>query len=558
MAHPIAIDYIRKTRIAGFSDEQIRVELEKSGWPKAEIENAFGELQKPVRLSELPQFVSRENVLENTVRRSSVAVSTSPASAAQVPRKSFAFIAGAGALLIAVGASAGGFWYYRETVVPARAVKNALASFQSAKTYRYEAELVITSKDSTKRLTENVSSFLPPFAGLMLHAFTGREVAETEGNIQSFKIRAKGAADNRDSNHPKGELTLTLGTRAFPQIGENIEMTTKIVDDAYYFQFTQLPVFDSTALLGYSMPRITEREIVGKWAVFRPATFENDYNEYIARLADIDPSFAAYRISLKNPTDLISKNEQAQIQKLWEEGSFIEWDKKVFSETVDGKAAYRIKGRLDRAQLGRFIEKVASVTGGSGFRTDTTDINRLMETLGNVEFNIWVSKDTERIIKTTAHTTVAPPDVALGGVIDFLLTIDFSGIDEQLAIETPAGAYDIKNAMGKLFADSAESLDASSIEYRDARRLRDVTAVRRHLETYRERVGSYPKTLAELVPEYMAQMPDDPKSKKSYRYVLKTKTSYVLSAELENRQHPILLRDANPKNSTYDVTPDDL
>ncbi|MEK7631114.1 MAG: hypothetical protein AAB417_03760 [Patescibacteria group bacterium] len=41
MMRQIAIDYIKKTRVSGFSDAVLRRELEKSGWPASEIDLAF-------------------------------------------------------------------------------------------------------------------------------------------------------------------------------------------------------------------------------------------------------------------------------------------------------------------------------------------------------------------------------------------------------------------------------------------------------------------------------------------------------------------------------------
>ncbi|MEK7649967.1 MAG: hypothetical protein AAB367_03370 [Patescibacteria group bacterium] len=63
MTRQIAVDYIKKTRILGFSDSALRHELEKSGWPAHEIDLAFIESravdQKPALESPPAQFVPR-------------------------------------------------------------------------------------------------------------------------------------------------------------------------------------------------------------------------------------------------------------------------------------------------------------------------------------------------------------------------------------------------------------------------------------------------------------------------------------------------------------------
>lgn len=569
MAYPIVVEYIKNTRKSGFSDIQIREELEKAGWPTVEIDSAFEELDKPVSPS---RFVPRENIIEEALGKSSAisivsntALSPMPAVSASVPvvqqkKKSFAFIVGIAIFVLALGAGAGGFTYYRLKVAPKRAVASAIQKFKSMKTYRYEAELVLAEKNPSERLTKRAAPFLPPFANVLLYAYSSRDIEAPSSptSPDAFKIRVKGAYDRREAKNFKHELTLTLGTRAIKWVGENIEMAIKLVDGSYYFQFTQLPPFDSAALIGYGLPRFTEQSLVGKWASFNPAVFGDYYNSYVARLADIDPSFAGMRANFKEPTDLITKNEQEQIQKLWEESSFFSWDEDIFSEDLRGVAAYRVKGKINRAELARFFESAASVTDSASTDAGAKELDEMLDSLGDVELNLWVSKNDERIIKTTAHATLADPEAATMGVTELLLAVDFSDADKDIAITAPDGARDLPGTLSAAFADSADDIATASLEARDARRIRDLALIQRHIKTYMERNGKYPGILEELVPEYIADMPRDPKNQKSYHYELKTRSRYVLSAELENRQHPVLLRDANPKNALYDVTQDDL
>ena len=589
MAHPIAVQYIKKTRLDGFSDTQIRAELGRAGWPMLEIVNSFAELDKSkptildvkkelsAHIPELelaspktsaqvsneipPRFISRENVLEETVREHNLPIiKKNTLSPAVVPqRKSFAFVATLIALVLIVGAGGGGFWYWRTNIVPVRAMTTAIEKFKSMKSWRYEAEFIMTQKGSTGNLTRRAAPFLPPLANVLLHAYSERDIGadSLSDGVNAFKIRARGASNLKDAQSPAHELILTLGTRNIPMINENIEMALKVVGGVYYFQFTQLPPFDSSTLIGYGFPRFTENSLVGKWASLDPVAFASDYNAYLTQLANIDPQYSTLRIGADGPTDLITQNEQEQIQKLWEDSSLISWDKTVFSEDLLGVPAYRARGIISRTQLNRFFESASSITNGSNAQTDTQEITALLETLGDIELNLWVAKADERIIKTTAHVAIDTPDTVSDGIVELLLTVDFTDADKDFAIEKPKDAHDLKNTLSGLFADSA-GVQALSTESRDARRVRDLALIQRHLETFRERNDKYPKTLLELVPEYMAEMPSDPKSQKPYRYTLKVKNSYTLSAELENRQHPILLRDANPKNATYDVTPEEL
>src|SRR3989344_1066352 len=174
MAHPIALQYIRKTRLDGFSDAQIHQELEKAGRPAVEIENAFSELARPkptildvkkelaspppelelpppkISTDAPPQLMSRENIIEDAI------VKTGPVSTPAIPqkRKSFAFIAAIVFAVIAASAGAGGFVYWRTKIVPERAVARAIENFKTMRSWRYEAEFIITEKSPGKNLTQ--------------------------------------------------------------------------------------------------------------------------------------------------------------------------------------------------------------------------------------------------------------------------------------------------------------------------------------------------------------------------------------------------------------------
>ena len=74
---------------------------------------------------------------------------------------------------------------------------------------------------------------------------------------------------------------------------------------------------------------------------------------------------------------------------------------------------------------------------------------------------------------------------------------------------------------------------------RDSRRKTDLEQIRQALETYRSENFAYPATssLADLVPDYIAALPTDPKEGTAgyvYTYTRTANTTYTLCAELEN------------------------
>lgn len=83
-----------------------------------------------------------------------------------------------------------------------------------------------------------------------------------------------------------------------------------------------------------------------------------------------------------------------------------------------------------------------------------------------------------------------------------------------------------------------ESPNLSNALGRDQKRAEDLDTIVAALQKYRDEKKSYPNTLQQLVPTYLASLPNDPLSPKySYRYV-KTQNGFRLTAYLETSDYP--------------------
>lgn len=92
---------------------------------------------------------------------------------------------------------------------------------------------------------------------------------------------------------------------------------------------------------------------------------------------------------------------------------------------------------------------------------------------------------------------------------------------------------------------------------RDAQRKSDLRAVKNALETYYNDNSAYPGgnyagLATPLVPDYLQELPDDPKASQDYVYTPGTgNASYVLQATLENAKDPDI---KSGTASTYEVS----
>src|SRR5438132_1430180 len=77
-------------------------------------------------------------------------------------------------------------------------------------------------------------------------------------------------------------------------------------------------------------------------------------------------------------------------------------------------------------------------------------------------------------------------------------------------------------------------LNVARQKSRDARRLADVNALQKSLEIYYTENGTYPTTLAPLVPNYIAALPTDPlQAGSNYDYCQLSASQYHIAAALE-------------------------
>ncbi|MSU76321.1 hypothetical protein EXS54_02545 [Patescibacteria group bacterium] len=86
--------------------------------------------------------------------------------------------------------------------------------------------------------------------------------------------------------------------------------------------------------------------------------------------------------------------------------------------------------------------------------------------------------------------------------------------------------------------DATPSPDLATAKGRDAKRKSDVLALNAALAQYHTEKGSYPKTLQELVPDYLTELPKDPDSPKyTYRYQ-RVGNGYRLTCYIEENDYP--------------------
>ena len=101
------------------------------------------------------------------------------------------------------------------------------------------------------------------------------------------------------------------------------------------------------------------------------------------------------------------------------------------------------------------------------------------------------------------------------------------------------------------------SLNTARQKSRDARRVADIKQIQLAMQLYYDASSTYPATLADLVPTYIATQPRDPVGQIAYPYdVIGGGTSYAVCANLEDGANQALKSDLDASNPNCDGADD--
>ena len=95
------------------------------------------------------------------------------------------------------------------------------------------------------------------------------------------------------------------------------------------------------------------------------------------------------------------------------------------------------------------------------------------------------------------------------------------------------------------------SLNTARLKSRDARRVADIKQIQLAMQLFYDASSTYPTTLAELVPVYIATQPKDPVGQVAYPYDrLNNGSSYAVCANLEDGNNQALKSDLDSDTPT--------
>ncbi len=557
MTRQAAVDYIRKCRKDGFEDAEIRQKLEKAGWLRSDIDLAFLEAssasQKPSPETPKPSILDLPlPQREPMVVARALPVEPPPVIPYPVRSHKKTFLLGIVLALSAASALAGGGFWYFTSYYPEKVLRDGLLNFKEMKSYRYAGTFEVKLRDTPKRAASRIQPILPQPASIFFALLAQNASGLPNQDILfHFKIDMKGAADFSNEKKPKYDSAVTFNTRNY--LGGNVGFEHRLVDGIYYAQFTELPRLPSEIqemITSSGLRPLETSSYVKKWVKIDPALVQGALEEYKDRMVEIEPTLETY--DWEQEQQKFNDEQIQKFQELLQTIDFVKWAEESFSEVVRGRSSYRYKGTLDKDALVRFMKETNKIAGE--LAADEKELNAILGTLGDVEFNIWVSRDTHQIIKVSGIASISGDEVPTGGgVLEVAADMSFDDINKSMTVEAPPDARDIKPTLDYLFEELVRELEQSRVRGRDARRIADVRQLQLALELYYDANGRYPGSLGALAPQFIPELPSDPSTGKQYRYQYLGSGRYLMSAKLEDSANTALKYDARPGDGNYDV-----
>lgn len=183
----------------------------------------------------------------------------------------------------------------------------------------------------------------------------------------------------------------------------------------------------------------------------------------------------------------------------------------------------------------------------------TTLIENLSKTL---TIDLWYDTAAKRIKQTSVRLVIVPPAESAKFkddqfVITVISTINSVGVKKTVEVPTPTESLD--SIFGVLSLGSSNDTTLSSEDSAigtDAARKSDIALIRTGLVLFFDDTNSYPTTLSQLVPDYIATLPVDPVSKQAYTYLTCEKNHFLLYTKLDKNGNTFYYDDAGNSGET--------
>lgn len=437
------IDYIKKTKAAAVSDEQIKSALLKNGWTEQEISENF---QAAGFSAQSSGAVPLTKPAPETAKPS---IKTEPMATYSFPDRKRGRLAGllVSIIIILVLFSAIGvglalyshFWDplwnpFRPS--PETVIKNMLANMKNVKSY---------------------------------HALAQGEVSITANNTSTGKLSfsTDGESDITDVKNPKANFTFTVdltvpGSALIPD-SYSASANIVAVDNTLYFQLNDFAI-PST----YSFPGLDISQIQGKWL-----KFDQDSMKALSQGQGMQIDFSA-----DNNQELTK-----QIQDLVSTENILSVDKELNDEVISEQGTYHYSVKVTKEKLKDLANKIIDLqmqqTSSQSQDNDNTAITLLaknmaeafvgsfVDAIGDLNIEMWIGKKDYLLYKSQIDKSIDINKIFPGSNVQLAVkfNISDSNFNKPISVQKPESSLKIEDVLLPLIKTQKIESDMNQIGF---------------------------------------------------------------------------------------------
>lgn len=441
MADQQLVDYIKKARQAGQTDDQTRALLYKNDWTESEVSEAFTALNPQPEVNSpkpqpQPQVVSQP-VQTQPKPQPQVVNQPQPQIQPQKPQTGMPFVRKSHTLLkllivlIILAVLGGAAYFVAGQYLNIPLIWNP---------FRPNPETVI---DKMLTNMKNVKSS---------HMSTQIEI-KTIDDKRGLSISVNGGQDMSDVNNPKANFTITLNTT---MMGSTDSLSVPAsIDFIANGKIFYIKLSDSVLWTGV-LPG--SEQIKGKW--FK---IDQDSIKSLSQTSGGQAPLSAQTI-LPNTSQVDNLELNKKIQDAISSEKLLSVDKQFSDEVVSGQNAYHYSLKISKEKLENVLNKIMILliqeqvkiqnNGGAASTNPLSQniaqafIKTFVDVVGDINMEMWIGKNDFLLYKSKIDKTVDLSKLYSGlSQIEIKFDTVNSDFNKPISVQDPAGAQKIEDVL---------------------------------------------------------------------------------------------------------------
>jgi len=511
MAEQQLVDYIKKAREAGQSDDQTRALLYKNGWQESEVSEAFTSLNQPQaqaqpqqqtspqpqyqpqptvqpasqpesqtqpqpQVTGQPQINIRSQPQSQYQPQSSSIVGYQQDNLSQIKTNSHILLKILTALItVIVLGSIAYFAFGQYFNLP---YSDIVWNF-----FRPKPEVVINNMMTNMK---NVKSS---------HTIMQLTIAATDKNTKAFygtlSLNTNSEVDTIDAKNPKADGNFTVSL-TMPGNNSPINATISIayVGGAFYFKVNNITIPDNyLSALSSASPPIDTSQIKGKWFkvdqdsinALNTLAQTNQNTPLMSSTSPVGLNFS--QISQSPMANSLNPNAFQTIQNLIATENIFTVDKQLNDEVISGQKTYHYSVIIPNTKLKDLLTKLVNIQaqGSSSSASSSSQpannfsippsamdslVNLLASTIGDINMEIWVGQKDYMLyqIKFDKLVDLSKVSPGLNTQVDVKLSQTNSNFNKPITVQPPAGAQKIEDAVSAFIQASQVQTPQAKVE----------------------------------------------------------------------------------------------